>query len=103
MHRVYAEVGRSRRLQGKGLPPIGVHMTRIIAAVFDDEQAATAAAHELRNAGFEAADLDQFALNPPGRHNRLPLGGDEDADPKAEGGDGGAVTGAAIGSAVGAV
>jgi hypothetical protein len=25
------------------------------------------------------ADLDQFALNPPGRHNRLPLGGDEDA------------------------
>jgi hypothetical protein len=78
-------------------------MTRIVAGVFDDEGAATAAAHELRRAGFEAADLDQFALNPPGRHNVLPLGGDEDADPKAKGGDSGAMKGAAIGSAVGAV
>jgi hypothetical protein len=33
----------------------------------------------------------------------LPLGGDEDADPKAEGGDSGALKGAAIGGAVGAV
>jgi hypothetical protein len=78
-------------------------MTQIVAGVFDDEQSATAAAHELRDAGFEAADLDQFAVNPPGRHNGLPLGGDEDADAKAEGGDSGAITGAAIGTAVGAV
>jgi len=78
-------------------------MTQIVAGVFDDEQSATAAAHELRSAGFEAADLDQFAVNPPGRHGRLPLGGDEDADAKAEGGDNGALTGAAIGTAVGAV
>jgi hypothetical protein len=78
-------------------------MTRIVAGVFDDERAATAAAHELRDAGFEAGDLDQFALNPPGRHAALPLGGDEDADPKARGGDKGAVKGAAIGTAVGAV
>lgn len=81
----------------------GANMTQIVAGVFDDEQAATAAAHELRSAGFEAADLDQFVLNPPGRHNRLPLGGDEDADAKAEDGDKGALTGAAIGTAVGAV
>lgn len=78
-------------------------MTQIVAGVFDDEQAATSAAQELRTAGFEAADLDQFALNPPGRHNQLPLGGDENADAKAEGGDKGAMTGAAIGTAVGAV
>ena len=78
-------------------------MAQIVAGVFDDEQSATAAAHELRDAGFEAADLDQFSLNPPGRHHGLPLGGDEDADAKAEGGDKGALTGAAIGSAVGAV
>lgn len=78
-------------------------MAQIVAGVFDDEQSATAAAHELRDAGFEAADLDQFSLNPPGRHHGLPLGGDEDADAKAEGGDNGALTGAAIGSAVGAV
>jgi len=81
----------------------GTNMTQIVAGVFDDEQSATAAAHDLRSAGFEAADLDQFVLNPPGRHNRLPLGGDEDADAKAEGGDKGALTGAAIGTAVGAV
>jgi hypothetical protein len=77
-------------------------MTRIVAGVFDDEQSATAAARELRNAGFEAADIDQFDVNPPGRHGALPLGGDEDADAKAEGGDAGALKGAAIGSAVGA-
>lgn len=81
----------------------GVNMTQIVAGVFDDEQSATAAARELRGAGFEAADLDQFALNPPGRHNQLALGGDEDADAKAKGGDKGALTGAAIGTAVGAV
>jgi hypothetical protein len=78
-------------------------MARIVAAVFDDEQAATASARELRGAGFEAADLDQFALNPPGRNQGLPLGGDESADPKARGGDTGAVKGAAVGTAVGAV
>ncbi|HEX6137196.1 MAG TPA: hypothetical protein VF059_06030 [Casimicrobiaceae bacterium] len=78
-------------------------MTSIVAGIFDDGEAATAAAHELRGAGFGAADLDQFALSPPGRHHALPLGGDEDADPKARGGDAGALQGAAIGSAVGAV
>ena len=55
----------------------GQGMTRIVAGVFDDEQAATAVARELRDAGFEAADLDQFAVNPPGRNQGLPLGGDE--------------------------
>jgi hypothetical protein len=81
----------------------GADMAQIIAGVFGDGQAATAAARELRGAGFEASDLDQFALNPPGQHNRLPLGGDQVADEKAEGGDTGAVKGAAIGTAVGAV
>ena len=40
-------------------------MARIVAGVFDDEQQATVAAHDLRGAGFDAGDLDQFALNPP--------------------------------------
>jgi hypothetical protein len=78
-------------------------MTQIVAGVFDDERSATAAAHELRGAGFEAGDLDQFALNPPGGHHGLPLAGDRDADAKAEWGDRSAVAGAAIGTAVGAV
>jgi hypothetical protein len=78
-------------------------MTQIVAGVFDDEQTATSAAHELRSAGFEAADLDQFSLRPPGQHQGLPTGGDEPSDEKAAGGDRGAVKGAAIGTAVGAV
>ena len=78
-------------------------MTQIVAGMFDDERTATDAAHKLRGAGFDAFDLDQFAINPPGRHQGLPLGGDEDADEKAEGGDKAAIKGAAIGTAVGAV
>jgi hypothetical protein len=78
-------------------------MTQIVAGVFDDEQAATSAAHELRSAGFDAADLDQFSLRPPGQHQGLPGGGDEPVDPKAKGGDAGAVKGAAVGTVVGAV
>jgi hypothetical protein len=77
-------------------------MTQIVAGVFDDEETATSVAHELRNAGFEAADLDQFSLRPPGQHHGLPTGGDEPVDPKAKGGNSGAVKGAAIGTAVGA-
>jgi hypothetical protein len=77
-------------------------MTQIVAGVFDDEQAATAAAHGLRDAGFEASELDQFSLRPPGQHQGLATGGDEVADAKAKGGDSGAVKGAAIGTAVGA-
>ena len=78
-------------------------MTQIVAGVFDDEQSATAAAHELRSAGFEAADLDQFALNPPGRHNDCRSAATRTRTPKAEGGGKGALTGAAIGTAIGAV
>jgi len=78
-------------------------MSEIVAGVFDDEQTATSAARELRDAGFEAADLDQFSLRPPGQHQGLPSGGDEPADEKGKGGDRGAAKGAAIGTAVGAV
>ncbi|HKU86513.1 MAG TPA: hypothetical protein VJV77_09255 [Casimicrobiaceae bacterium] len=78
-------------------------MTQIVAGIFDDERSATAAARKLRGAGFDALDLDQFTVNPPGRHHGLPLGGDEHADEKAEGGDKAAIKGAAIGTAVGAV
>jgi hypothetical protein len=78
-------------------------MTHIVAGVFDDEAQATAAAHELRGAGFDAGDLDQFTLGPPGRHDALPTGGDQLADSKAGEGDAGAVKGAAVGTAIGAV
>ncbi|HVO87689.1 MAG TPA: hypothetical protein VMV45_04040, partial [Casimicrobiaceae bacterium] len=78
-------------------------MSRIVAAVFDDEPSATAAAYELRRAGFKTDELDQFVLNPPGRHATFPIGGDVDADRQARGGEEGAAKGAAIGAGVGAV
>ena len=78
-------------------------MSNIVAGIFDTRAAADRAADQLRDAGFERSDLDQFVLNPPGRHNQLPAGGDETADPHAKQGGVGAVTGAAIGSALGVV
>jgi len=47
------------------------------------------------------ADLEIFALNAPGQHARFPIGGDEDADHSARGGESGAVKGAALGGAAG--
>ena len=78
-------------------------MTQIIAGVFDDNAAADRTIANLHDAGFGDNDIDRFAVNPPGRHNRLPLGGDEQADEGARGGEFGALAGAAVGGAVGAV
>jgi len=77
-------------------------MTRIVAAVFDDEAAATSAAYELRRAGFEAGDLDQFTLNPAGQHGTHPLGGDRDADSQSSGAEESAAAGAAVCGVLGA-
>jgi len=77
-------------------------MTTIVAGIFDDEASATAAIYELRRAGFESGDLDQFVVNPPGRHATFPIGGDVDKDPQAQGGEEGAAAGAAVGGAIGA-
>jgi hypothetical protein len=78
-------------------------MTQIIAAVFDDSAAADRTIEKLHDVGFADADIDRFAVNPPGRHHRLPLGGDQDADEGARGGELGALAGAAVGGALGAV
>ena len=78
-------------------------MTRIIAGVFDDNASANRTIEKLHDVGFADADIDRFAVNPPGRHHRLPLGGDQDADEGARGGELGALAGAAVGGALGAV
>ena len=78
-------------------------MTQIIAAVFDDNAAADRTVQKLHDVGFADADIERFAVNPPGRHHRLPLGGDQDADEGARGGGLGALAGAALGGALGAV
>jgi len=75
----------------------------IVAGIFDTDVTAARVAERLRERGYGATDLEQFTLSPPGRHDALPLGGDETADVNARDSHTGAVAGAAIGSAVGAV
>lgn len=77
-------------------------MSRIVAGVFDDNAAADGAIAELQRAGYVRTDIDRFVVNPPGRHDRLPFGGDQDADPGSVGGETGALSGAAVGGALGA-
>jgi len=73
-------------------------MARILLAQFDDFASAEAAAGELP---VGEHDIEIFALNAPGQHDRYPIGGDQDEDRGARKGDDGAVSGAAIGSAAG--
>ena len=76
-------------------------MTTILSAQFDDFERAEMVASDLRLLGFGADDIEQFALNAPGQHDRHALGGDEDEDTGARHGDDGAVAGAALGGAAG--
>jgi hypothetical protein len=76
-------------------------MSRIAAAVFADQSSAEQAINALSGLGVESRDVETFVINPPGHHNQLPYGGDEDADSDARPGDRGALKGAAVGSAVG--
>lgn len=76
-------------------------MANILSAQFDDFERAEMVASDLRLLGFAGDDIEQFALNAPGQHDRLPLGGDEDSDRAARDGDEGAVAGATLGGAAG--
>jgi len=79
-------------------------MPNIIAAQFDDFAHAEAVLGDLGvPGGISPANLDHVVLGAPGRHDRYPLGGDEDADAGAVDGDDAARTGAAIGGAAGAM
>ena len=78
-------------------------MPNIIAAQFDDFAHADAALRDFAASSVAVSDIDHVVLGAPGRHDRYPIGGDEDADARAKEGDAGAVTGAALGGAAGAV
>jgi hypothetical protein len=79
-------------------------MPNIIAAQFDDFPHAENALQMLSQSGcFASTDIDHVVLGAPGRHDRFPVGGDEDADAGAVKGDRSARKGAAIGGAAGAV
>jgi hypothetical protein len=76
-------------------------MASILSGQFDDFATAHAVVDELRTLGMSDKDIEIFVLNPPGQHARFPIGGDEDADHSARGGETGAVKGAALGGAAG--
>jgi hypothetical protein len=77
-------------------------LTQILSGQFDDFEHAELLGSELQTLGVSSDDIQRFALNAPGQHDRLPIGGDEDADLMARGGEGGAVAGAALGGVAGA-
>ena len=76
-------------------------MATILSGQFDDFESAERLVSELHSLGVESEDIQQFVLNAPGQHDRYPIGGDEDADPAARGGENGATVGAMLGGAAG--
>lgn len=82
-------------------------MALIVAARFETFDSAQAAAVALMGAGIPSSALHTFYVNPAGSHDTFPGGGDRAADPGSEGGQYGAVGGAALlglaGALIGAV
>ncbi|SAI69290.1 Uncharacterised protein [Bordetella ansorpii] len=81
-------------------------MSLIVAARFETFPAAEEAARKLFACNFPEEAVNIFFVNPPGWHDRHPLGGDRTADPDARGASKGALMGAGLlatlGAAVGA-
>lgn len=81
-------------------------MSTIIAGEFQSKTPADMAMARLRAAGVSDDDICLFHVNPPGGHDRTPVGGDRDESPGAKhaekGGAAGAVVGGVVGAAVGA-
>jgi hypothetical protein len=79
----------------------GKRMTTIIAGSFQQQTQAQQAMAELHRAGFPADQTTTFFVNPPGQHDRFPIGGDKDESPGTEDAKGNTAAGAAVGGAVG--
>lgn len=77
-------------------------MQTIIAGRFEQQSDTEHAVRSLADAGFLQDHITSFYLNPPGRHDTYPIGGDEDISPGAEQTPGGIAAGTAAGGAVGA-
>ena len=76
-------------------------MTTIISGNFQQQDRAQQALAELQRAGFAVDQTTSFFVNPPGQHDRYPIGGDEEESPGTEDAKGGTAAGAAVGGAVG--
>ncbi len=78
-------------------------MATIIAAGFENYEESRAALARLADAGIGAEYICEFAVNPPGMHDRTPIGGDHATSDGAMEAQGGAAKGLAAGAAIGAV
>ena len=76
-------------------------MSTIIAARFREQEQVQSAISALHRAGFAEQAISTFYVNPPGQHDRYPLGGDHDKSEGAEATDKGVLAGGAAGAAVG--
>jgi len=76
-------------------------MTTIITGNFLQQDGAQPAMTDLAGAGFSPEHMTTFFVNPPGQHDRYPLGGDEDESAGTEGAPAGSAIGATVGGAVG--
>jgi hypothetical protein len=78
-------------------------MSTIIAGHFQLQDEIADARLALLGAGFAAARISAFYVNPPGQHDVHALGGDHDKSPGAKESDDGVVKGGATGAVAGAV
>lgn len=78
-------------------------MNTIIAGHFQLQDEIADARLALLSAGFAAARISSFYVNPPGQHDIHALGGDHDKSPGARESDEGVVQGGAAGAIAGAV
>jgi hypothetical protein len=76
-------------------------MTILISGNFQQQDEAQRALSDLAGAGFAAAQTATFFVNPPGQHDRYPIGGDEDESPGTEAAAAGSASGAAVGGVIG--
>jgi hypothetical protein len=76
-------------------------MSKIIAGHVETQPQAEEAISELQRAGFSPEQIATFYVNPPGQHDRYPIGGDFEKSPGAEDTGKGAAMGVAAGAAAG--
>ena len=77
-------------------------MQTIIAGRFEQQSDSEQAVRELTRSGFAQEHISSFYLNPPGRHDTFPIGGDVNESEGAEQAPKGIAAGSAAGGAVGA-
>ncbi len=76
-------------------------MSTIIAGGFENIEYGNRALQRLTEAGVDKEYICTYRVNPPGMHDRTPIGGDRSASPGTRHEHGNAAKGAAIGAAAG--